>query len=708
MRGRLKKRKRAPRHSPRSIVRRRRFFSNVSHEFRTPLTLLLGPIEEALRRGEGPDATRTDLLVAHRNALRLLKLVNSLLDFSRIEAGRMRAEYVPTDLAVLTTDLASAFRSAVERAGLRLTVNISPLPEPVFVDRDMWEKIVLNLLSNAFKHTFVGGITVDVEAENGGAKLRVTDTGVGIPAEQLPRIFERFHRVPNARSRTHEGTGIGLALVQELVRLHGGSIDAESNEGKGSAFTVRIPFGSAHLSHDFIGDASAPPASDVGTMSFVEEALRWLPDENESRDSKPTTDDASTIWSPLVLLADDNADMRDYVARLCRAQGWRVDAVSDGAMALEHARRDRPDVVLTDVMMPGLDGFELLRELRGDAATATIPIIMLSARAGGDSKVEGLDAGADDYLVKPFAANELVARVSSHLALSRLRRETETMHADEAQFIATLQRVGAAVTAELEREALVQLVTDEATRLTGAQFGAFFYNVMNDAGEAYTLYTISGVPREMFSRFPMPRNTKVFEPTFRGTGIVRSDDITKDPRYGPQRAVYGKPAGHLAGRQLSRRAGRRAIRRSARRFVFWSRRARSLYGPSRAAHRWCRELGRSRDRQRESLRSGKEGEARRCCRETGSRAREPREDGISRHDESRASHTAQCDRRAPAAHRDGDPRAAHARATQCARSHRSKPASPAAADQRCVESRAHRDRPSRLLHRAHRRPVGCD
>jgi len=521
------------------------FFSNVSHEFRTPLTLLLGPIEEALRRGEGPDATRTDLLVAHRNALRLLKLVNSLLDFSRIEAGRMRAEYVPTDLAVLTTDLASAFRSAVERAGLRLTVNISPLPEPVFVDRDMWEKIVLNLLSNAFKHTFVGGITVDVEAENGGAKLRVTDTGVGIPAEQLPRIFERFHRVPNARSRTHEGTGIGLALVQELVRLHGGSIDAESNEGKGSAFTVRIPFGSAHLSHDFIGDASAPPASDVGTMSFVEEALRWLPDENESRDSKPTTDDASTIWSPLVLLADDNADMRDYVARLCRAQGWRVDAVSDGAMALEHARRDRPDVVLTDVMMPGLDGFELLRELRGDAATATIPIIMLSARAGGDSKVEGLDAGADDYLVKPFAANELVARVSSHLALSRLRRETETMHADEAQFIATLQRVGAAVTAELEREALVQLVTDEATALTGAQFGAFFYNVMNDAGEAYTLYTISGVPREMFSRFPMPRNTKVFEPTFRGTGIVRSDDITKDPRYGHNAPYYGKPAGHL-------------------------------------------------------------------------------------------------------------------------------------------------------------------
>jgi signal transduction histidine kinase/DNA-binding response OmpR family regulator len=521
------------------------FFSNVSHEFRTPLTLLLGPIEEALRRGETPDATRTDLLVAYRNALRLLKLVNSLLDFSRIEAGRMRAAYVPTDLAALTSDLASAFRSAVERAGLKMTVNARALAEPVFVDRDMWEKIVLNLVSNAFKHTFAGGITVDVDGDNGGAKVRIVDTGVGIPAEQLPRVFERFHRVPNARSRTHEGTGIGLALVQELVRLHGGSIEVESEEATGSAFTVHIPFGSAHLPRDLIHEAPASPKSDAGTMSFVEEALRWLPEEQESQNAKLPANETANVSSPLVLLADDNADMRDYVARLCRAQGWRVDAVGDGAVALERALRDRPDVVLTDVMMPGLDGFELLRALRGEATTATIPIIMLSARAGGDAKVEGLDAGADDYLVKPFAANELVARVSSHLTLSRLRREAEVMHADETQLISTLQRVGAAVTAELDKEAVVQLVTDEATQLTGAQFGAFFYNATDDAGEAYMLYTVSGVPREMFSRFPMPRNTKVFEPTFRGTGIVRSDDITKDPRYGHNGPYYGKPAGHL-------------------------------------------------------------------------------------------------------------------------------------------------------------------
>ncbi len=524
------------------------FFSNVSHEFRTPLTLLLGPIEEALRRGEAPDATRTDLLVAHRNALRLLKLVNSLLDFSRIEAGRMRAAYVPTDLSALTGDIVSAFRSACERAGLRLTVDAPPLPYAVYVDRDMWEKIILNLVSNAFKHTFAGGITVAVSGDENNATIRVSDTGVGIPADQLPKIFERFHRVPNSRSRTHEGTGIGLALVQELVRLHGGSIDVTSTEGKGSTFTVRIPVGAAHLAPEFVHETPLAPAGANATVAFVEEALRWLPDSGTSRNSQPRSIAATREpdpSAPLILLADDNADMRDYVSRLLRAEGWRVDAVSDGAVALERARRERPDLVLTDVMMPGLDGFELLRELRSDGATATIPIILLSARAGGDAKVEGLRAGADDYLVKPFAANELTARVSSQLALSRFRREAEAAYADEALLIATLERVGAAITGELERGALVQLVTDEATRLTGAQFGAFFYNVVSDAGEAYTLYTISGVPREAFSRFPMPRNTKIFDPTFRGTGIVRSDDITKDPRYGQNPPYYGKPPGHL-------------------------------------------------------------------------------------------------------------------------------------------------------------------
>ncbi|HET8701461.1 MAG TPA: HAMP domain-containing sensor histidine kinase, partial [Nitrococcus sp.] len=224
------------------------FFSNVSHEFRTPLTLMLGPLEEAL--ADDPARLpqhRGELDVAHRNSLRLLKLVNTLLDFSRIEAGRAQACYEPTDLARFSAELASNFRSACERVGLALVVDCPPLPEPVYVDRDMWEKILLNLLSNAFKFTFEGEIAVCLAAVDGAAELTVRDTGVGIPEAELPRLFKRFHRIEGQRSRTYEGSGIGLSLVQELVRLHGGTLRAESTAGQGTGFTVRIPLGAAHL-----------------------------------------------------------------------------------------------------------------------------------------------------------------------------------------------------------------------------------------------------------------------------------------------------------------------------------------------------------------------------------------------------------------------------------------------------------------------------
>ena len=215
------------------------FFSNVSHEFRTPLTLMLAPLEDLLgKSAEEGGENRALLEVAHRNGLRLLRLVNTLLDFSRIEAGRVEASYEPTDLAALTAELVSNFRSACEKAGLGLTVDCLPLADPVYVDRDMWEKIVLNLVSNAFKYTLTGGIGVRLRAAEGAAVLSVTDTGCGIPEHEIPRLFERFHRVEGASGRTHEGTGIGLALVQELVKFHGGTVEVESTYEKGSTFTV--------------------------------------------------------------------------------------------------------------------------------------------------------------------------------------------------------------------------------------------------------------------------------------------------------------------------------------------------------------------------------------------------------------------------------------------------------------------------------------
>src|SRR5262245_52491133 len=219
------------------------FFSNVSHEFRTPLQLMLGPLEDVLpEAGEllGPERHH-QLLTVRRNGLRLLKLVNTLLDFSRLEAGRVQAAYQPTDLASLTADIASMFRSAIDTAGLRFSVECQPIAAPVFVDRDMWEKIVLNLLSNAFKFTLEGEIALSLKAVDDAVELQVRDTGVGIPDDQHEKVFERFHRIERTSARTHEGAGIGLALVQELVKLHGGSVRVKSAAGVGSTFTVTIP-----------------------------------------------------------------------------------------------------------------------------------------------------------------------------------------------------------------------------------------------------------------------------------------------------------------------------------------------------------------------------------------------------------------------------------------------------------------------------------
>ena len=392
------------------------FFSNVSHEFRTPLTLMLGPTEDALRRADR--ALRgDDLETVYRNELRLLKLVNALLDFSRIEAGRMRALYAPTDIAAQTVELASVFRSAVERAGLAYRVDCPPIDEPIYLDVDLWEKIVLNLLSNALKFTFEGEIAVGLVDRGREVALTVGDTGVGIPAGELPRLFERFHRVEGVEARTHEGSGIGLALVNDLVRLHGGRVEVASEVGVGTRFTVTLPKGSQHLDPERIGSAAARSPRGT-TEAFLQEALRWLPD-TEAIDAAPAIGD---LPRGRVLVADDNADMRDYVTRLLRPH-WEVEVVGDGTAALAAARASPPDLVLTDVMMPKLDGFGLLAELRCDPATRTIPVVMLSARAGEEARVEGLEAGADDYLVKPFSARELIARVATHLELRQIRDE---------------------------------------------------------------------------------------------------------------------------------------------------------------------------------------------------------------------------------------------------------------------------------------------
>ena len=395
------------------------FFSNISHELRTPLTLLLGPTESALASKDG--ALRgADLEMVHRNELRLLKLVNTLLDFSRIEAGRVQAAYEATDLCRLTTDIASAFRSAMEKVGLKFTVRCEKLGEPLYVDREMWEKIVLNLLSNAFKFTFSGEVALTLRDAGNMVELSVRDTGVGIPGAELPRVFERFHRVESTRARTHEGTGIGLALVEELVRLHGGSVSVDSVVGRGSTFFVTIPKGADHLPAEQIGARRTLPSTALNGDVYVEEATHWLPGDGVCSPVLP--EKRPTQNRQKILVVDDNADMRAYVTHLL-AEVYDVHTAPDGAEAIEAARRLRPALILTDAMMPGLDGFGLLRAIRNHPELRDTPVIMLSARAGEEARVEGLDAGADDYLVKPFTAREMLARVAAHLRFAQLRDE---------------------------------------------------------------------------------------------------------------------------------------------------------------------------------------------------------------------------------------------------------------------------------------------
>ncbi|MBA3916726.1 MAG: PAS domain S-box protein, partial [Acidobacteriales bacterium] len=406
------------------------FFSNVSHEFRTPLTLMLGPLEELVAEsGAKVEADREQIDMVYRNGLRMLKLVNALLDFSRIEAGRVLANYEATDLAILTQDLTSVFRSAIERAGLKLVVEIPALPEPVYVDRDMWEKIVLNLLSNALKFTTSGEIRVGLRPSAEAVALTVADTGAGIPAKELPRIFDRFHRVENVRARTHEGSGIGLALVQELVRLHGGTIAARSSEGQGAEFTVQLPFGSAHLPQERIRETRNLAATALGATPFVEEALRWLPEETERPSTKEfsqASHQAGTEPRPQdetqarILVADDNADMRDYLRRLL-GERYTVEVVDNGEAALLSARRQTPDLIVSDIMMPRMTGIELLRALREDPVLSGVQVMLVSARAEAEAQMEGLDSGAD-YLVKPFTSRELLPRVGSHLRLARFQQ----------------------------------------------------------------------------------------------------------------------------------------------------------------------------------------------------------------------------------------------------------------------------------------------
>ncbi len=408
------------------------FFSNISHEFRTPLTLLLGPIEETINDPADVEANKLRMEVAYNNALRMQKLVNTLLDFSRIEAGRLEGKFSRVDICTFTNNLVSSFRSAIESVGMKLAFNCEEIHDEVYVDTDMWEKIVLNLVSNAFKYSKKGTIDIRVKQVKNNVQFSVKDSGTGIPKDQLELIFNRFHRIENTDGRSLEGTGIGLSMVKELVKLHFGKISVSSQLGKGSLFTVSIPVGKGHLQESRI--IGLDPTANVSTQAdvFVREALKWNAEDVEDPDYINMDSSVDNIIHSAdisskkykVVLADDNLDMRAYMERLLSSQYQVINAVN-GEDAFNKIIRHNPDLLLSDIMMPKLDGFGLLKKIRNHPDRKNLPVIFLSARADEEAKVEGLDAGADDYLVKPFSSKELLARVDANIKIAKSRIAAE-------------------------------------------------------------------------------------------------------------------------------------------------------------------------------------------------------------------------------------------------------------------------------------------
>ena len=397
------------------------FFSNISHEFRTPLTLMLGPLEDLLNRTQShlTDEEKNKIETTHRNSMRLLRLVNNLLDFSRIESGRAKAQFQLTNISAFTKDLAGSFRSAIEDAGLYFTVDCEQIIEPIYVDRSMWEKIVLNLLSNAFKYTLNGGITVSLSIKNKNVELSVRDTGVGIPKEELPNLFQRFHRVQNVTGRTYEGSGIGLSLVSEFVKMHGGKISVTSQVGTGSEFVVSTPSGRRHLPVEQIHESGFDPEVRLAD-AFLEEAESLI----EIPVNKKTNETDKIQDSSYILVVDDNPDMRDYLKNILGRQ-FTVLTCNNGIEALQTMQEKAPQLVLSDVMMPGMDGIQLLKAIKENKNYERIPVILLTARAGEESRIEGYQIGADDYLVKPFSTKELLARITTQLSTRKRIEETE-------------------------------------------------------------------------------------------------------------------------------------------------------------------------------------------------------------------------------------------------------------------------------------------
>ncbi|HEY9497341.1 MAG TPA: ATP-binding protein [Intrasporangium sp.] len=413
------------------------FFTNLSHELRTPLTLISGPISDALTDPRLTDDQRERLELVDRNTVRLARMVDAMLDFGRMAASKVQPHVVPLDVTAQTRTMAESFARAFRRAGLEFVTEYDNAARPAYLDRDMYERIVLNLLANALKYTPSGTVTVRLACDTDGFTVSVSDTGIGIRRRDLNRVFERFEQLPRpGKARSHEGAGIGLAMVKQLTELMGGTVEVQSALGRGSTFTIRLPWGQPPA-EPAEGRSITPRNIDA----FLAETEGWdLPYAAEpapaETDSQPVAQSptgfpgqSSASGRPRLLVAEDNADMRTYLRGALSAD-YDIELAPDGTAALERCLSVRPDIVLADAMMPGLDGFALTRAIRRNSTLRHVPVLILSARAGETDTEEGLTSGADDYVSKPFSLTELKARLASNLERSRARlRDAAWRHA---------------------------------------------------------------------------------------------------------------------------------------------------------------------------------------------------------------------------------------------------------------------------------------
>jgi len=412
-----------------------RFFTNISHEFRTPLTLILGPVKQIIDSLKDEKTyldsrkVRDELKVVHRNANRLLGLVNQLLDISKLESGNMKLQAAPQNIIPLLKALVLSFTSYAERK--KITIKFNSIEDEIiaYIDNDKIEKIIINLLSNAFKFTPEGGrveVTINCQAELVSAssvqhkipkrvrddnfvEISISDTGVGIPKEKIPKIFDRFYQVDGSQTREQEGTGIGLSLTKELVELHKGRIEVESEEGKGTTIKIILPLGKQHLKTEEICEEEIERSKEY-EKEIIEPSIEEIVDEKERH--KIEVDLSEKLELPMLLIVEDNSDVRNYIKSNLN-KGYIILEAVDGLDGWNKSIEQIPDLIVSDVMMPKTDGFKLCDKLKTDERTSHIPVILLTAKAALQDKIEGFETGADDYIMKPFEPDELKARVKN-------------------------------------------------------------------------------------------------------------------------------------------------------------------------------------------------------------------------------------------------------------------------------------------------------